>query len=176
MSKAYKNPKAKVISASDKYQVIIAESEAMATKIKPKSTLHPRSKTRCEDCGGPWTYEACPMVRDKVWRSIGGKPRTMLCDPCLRERLGRPHLYRDLTDAPFNSGWLRPEVKATDVVPKDDWYMDRFYCRHRKLRQELFATLNVEGRRVRRGALHGSTAAGEGRSRQRLRAAEEASQ
>jgi hypothetical protein len=114
------------------------------TDVANRRTLHPRCKDRCEDCGGPWAYDPCPMVRDKVWRSIGGKASTMLCDPCLRQKLGRPLLYRDLTACSFNARWLRPEIKPTDVVPWDDFYMGRFYRPHRKQRQELFATLNAE--------------------------------
>jgi hypothetical protein len=105
---------------------------------KHKMTKQKRTRRRpscCADCGERWAGDASPMVRDEVWRSIGGRPRTLLCDLCLRQRLGRPLLYRDLDDCPFNDGWLRPETGPSDPVPWKDFYIGRYVSRCRRRRQ-----------------------------------------
>src|SRR5262245_13067144 len=71
----------------------------------------------CDECHKP--EHSGPMLHNELWASIA-KPDDLLCFACTEKRLGRRLTQGDLTDCPFNAGWIpfnSADVAAMHFAP-----------------------------------------------------------
>src|SRR5262245_30265871 len=67
----------------------------------------------CDECHKP--EDSGPMLHNDLWATIA-RPDELLCFACTEERLGRRLTQTDLTDCPFNAGWI--PFNSADVAAR----------------------------------------------------------
>lgn len=71
-------------------------------------------------CGTRFHDNPGPMLHNHLWERVARYKLELLCDPCVRRRLGRPFTRWDLRDCPFNFGpdpnWRGPAPHGTTIV------------------------------------------------------------
>jgi hypothetical protein len=72
-------------------------------------------KDRCS-CGRRWRSDAGPMLINGLWKRIAKKAE-LLCDRCVRKRLGRPYrVYWDFRACPFNHEYMLIDLREWVTV------------------------------------------------------------
>lgn len=96
------SPLAAVLFALDAMPT--AESEAaLLSALKPELKAAVEAMDLCLQCGKLSTDHY--MVQDEVWTAVAGAGSPGLMDlDCVEQRLGRPLVEADFTDAPINAG------------------------------------------------------------------------